>query len=461
MKLKQKVKNLSENNRIILKNTTGAFVVKGVSLLLSLFTTPAYIRYFNDNVILGVWYTLISVLTWFLNFDLGIGNGIRNNLVKAFAKNDRKEAKEIISSGVFSIGLVSLGLIVVGVVLLFSIDLNWLFNVSTNEMSYKALFLSVVCVFMAMMIRFCLTTVSSIFYALQKSAVNNFLGLCVSDLQLFFVLAFRFDSANKSIIALSVAYLVISNLPIIVAAVILFCTTLKDCRPNIKFVDKKHTKEIMNIGGVFFFCQIMYMLIANTNELLITKLFSPEYTTLYSIYYKITSLCSMIITLAMNPIWSIVTKAMIEKDFTWLNKLYKTIKLIGIGAILLQFLIVPFLQPIMNIWLRVETIQVNYVTAIAFACFGASFVYSGMLSTMVCGMSRMKLQSICYGVGVIIKFAITIIAARIFSTDWSVVVWSNALVLIPYCILQQIDLNLFFKKQLKNGIVNKTVGEEQ
>lgn len=447
MKLCEKIKNLSSNNKIILKNTFFAFLIKGAALVVSFLTTPAFIKYFNDNVILGVWYTLLSVLIWFLNFDLGIGNGIRNNLVKAFSVNDRAEVKRIISSGFFSIFWVTILSIIVGLICICLFNLNWLFNISIDAISIKTLRCSALCIFIAIMIRFFLTSVSAIFYALQKSAINDLLTLVVSIIQLIFVLVAKFDSPEKSLLMLSLAYLIISNVPLIIAGIIVFCTSLKDCRPNLRFVDKNTTKKVMSIGGIFFICQITYMLISNTNEFLITKLFSPEYTTYYSFYYKIAGLCSMVITLAMTPIWSVVTKAMAEKDYIWLNKLYRIIKIAGILAIVLQFLIIPFLQFIMDIWLGKGIVKVDYLIAIAFACFGGAFVYSGMLSTIVCGMDRMKLQSIFYVVGVIFKFSFTILMAKVFNSSWEIVVWSNAIILIPYCIAQQIDLNVFFKKK--------------
>lgn len=448
MKLIKKVKNLSQNNKIVLKNTMGAFLVKGFSLIISLATTPAFIRYFNNNVILGVWYTMLSVLIWFLNFDLGIGNGIRNTLVKALAQNDRDSARRIISSGIVSIGIITLILGGIGIFGISFIDLNWLFNIAEITISKSVLRLTTIFVFVAILIRFLLTTVTSIFYALQKSAINNFLSLCVSILQLLFVLIFRFDNAEKALKNLSIAYLVLSNLPVLIAAIILFSTTLRDCVPSIRYVDKKHSKAVLSIGSIFFICQILYMLIINTNEFLITKLFGPEYTTEYTFYYKITSLVSMLVTLAMTPIWSVITKATAEKDFLWLGKLYKIIKLAGIGLIALQFSIIPFSQFIFDIWLGADTIKIDYVTAIAFACFGGAFIYSSMLSTIVCGMAKMKLQTIFYSVGVVIKFIFVIVLSN-FTNNWNIIVWSNALILVPYCIAEQIELNVYIKKQIK------------
>ncbi len=453
MKILNRLKNLDANDKIVLRNVLFSFLIKGGALLISFLSTPAFIRFFDNNTILGVWYTMLSVLIWFLNFDLGLGNGIRNKLTKAFATGERSEVKHTLSSGFFSVGVTTIGLGVIGIGLVSLLDLNSLFNVSSELLAPKTLYLSTLCVFGAIMLRFFLTTVNSIFYAMQKSAINDFLGLLVSVLQYVFVLFARFDTAEEALVNLSVAYLLLSNIPMLVAGIVVFCTSLRDCLPSVRCIKKSYIQEVMKIGGIFFLCQVLYMLIVNTNEFLITKLFSPDATTEYTFYYKITSLISMVITLAMTPVWSIVTKAIAENNWEWLGKLYKKIKLIGILVIAAEFITVPLLQLIMNIWLQENTIKVQYLTAIAFSCFGSAFVYSSMLSTIVCGMARMKLQAICYAAGIAFKFAFVLILSN-FTSNWSIVVWSNAILLIPYCVLQQIDLNRYIRRKTNEYKIN-------
>lgn len=94
-----RLRNTGQNNKIILKNSVGAFAINGASLLVSLASAPALIHYFNNNEVLGIWFTMLSVLVWFLNFDLGIGNGIRNQLTKDLTLKDEISAKTTISSG--------------------------------------------------------------------------------------------------------------------------------------------------------------------------------------------------------------------------------------------------------------------------------------------------------------------------------------------------------------------------
>lgn len=423
-----------------MKNTILAAVVKGGSLCLSLLTTPAFIRYFGDNAVLGVWYTLLSILTWFLNFDLGIGNGIRNHLVKDLARRDKEAARMTLSSGFFSNGVTALILTVVGAAIIISLDLNQLYNIDETIISAQTLLASTLLVFAGIMLRFFLTSVSAVFYALQMSSVNNVLALCVSVLQLGFVVFVKPENPEKGLLLLSAAYTLLANLPMVAAACVLFSTKMRDCRPSVRYVRKAYIQKVMGIGAVFFVCQISYMLLVNTNEFLISNLFGPQYTTEYTFYYRLTSLISMVISLALTPMWSAVTKAMAEKNYGWVNSLYRKLKRMGLAAVLFQFAFVAVQQFVMDLWLGEDSIRINYWTAVAFACFGGVFTYSSILSTIVCGMAKMKLQMICYTVGSAVKLLSVFLLAGYFH-NWSLIVWINVAILFLYCVAEQRDLN--------------------
>ena len=439
------IRNINGNTKTIAKNAFYSFVIRGFALAISFFSTPAFIRYFQNNEVLGVWYTLLSILTWFLAFDLGVGNGIRNHLVIAIAEKKKENIKQILASGFASVIGITLILTIVGWWLICTINLNSLFNIPDNLISSEVLRKCTILVFIAIMMRFMLTTVSSIFYALQRSAVNSFLSLCVSILQFLFIIAFHYENVETALVNISWAYLLICNLPVIVAGIWVFFTDFKDCRPTIKSVTKEAAKKIMGIGLIFFFCQIFYLIIANTNEFFVSHYWSPTATADYSFYYRIIMLVSMGVSLALTPTWSMITKAYAEKNYHWVKKLYRSFQLVGYFIILAEFALVPFLQPIMDIWLGKGQLTVELSVSIAFACFGATFLYSSMLSTIVCGLAKMKLQFWCYGIGSLLKIAFIIIIARI-SSDWAWVVWSNVFILLPYCVLQQLQLNRLFAK---------------
>lgn len=142
------IRNINGNTKTIAKNAFYSFVIRGFALAISFFSTPAFIRYFQNNEVLGVWYTLLSILTWFLAFDLGVGNGIRNHLVIAIAEKKKENIKQILASGFASVIGITLILTIVGWWLLCTINLNSLFNIPDNLISSEVLRQCTILVFM-------------------------------------------------------------------------------------------------------------------------------------------------------------------------------------------------------------------------------------------------------------------------------------------------------------------------
>ena len=83
------LKKIIASNEMLLKNIIGAFVVKGGSLIISVVLLPLYLRFFGDQTVLGIWYTILSILNWVVLFDLGLGQGLRNQLPVFIEKNNQ------------------------------------------------------------------------------------------------------------------------------------------------------------------------------------------------------------------------------------------------------------------------------------------------------------------------------------------------------------------------------------
>lgn len=451
MNIVAKIKNGSEKDKVIYKNVIGAFAVKGASLILSLFTMPAYMRFFADEQILGVWFTLLSVLSWILNFDLGIGNGLRNNLTTALATGNRKAAKEYISSAYWMIGLVMLTAGSFGLIILPYISWNLVFNVNPALLSSAVLSRAVQWCFLGIVLQFFLRLISSVLYAMQMSAVNNFLALLTSALQLVFVLIAPSRTPEENLQMFAWAYVVCVNLPLLVASVGVFFGPLRDCIPGFQSFNRKKAKSVLSLGGIFFVCQVLYMLIANTNEILITRYTHPANVVEYQIYNKLFTLVATLFMLALTPIWSAVTKAIAEKDYVWIQKTKKKLLGLSLLASVLEFLVIPFLQVIVNSWLGEEAIIIDYSNAACFALFGSSMVFQSAISTIANGTGKMHVQALCYGGGILVKLIFIHFGIAI-TGNWIVIILANALILIPYCIIQNHVINCNIKCAIQDDI---------
>lgn len=430
--------NKNEKNSIVFQNLIGSFAVRGLALVISVFSMPAYIRFFNNETTLGLWFTVLSVLNWILNFDLGIGNGLRNHLTVSLTEGANGEAKGYISSAYFSIGIV---VIMATLLFFFIFDyVNWnrVFNIQENIISNHTLLNVVRIVFLGIMGQFFLKLINSVLYAMQKSFLNSFLTLCTSLITVLFLVSLPSGSNEQNMITMAVLHALAVLIPLFVATIIVFSTRrMRELKPSFKFVSKTAAKRVLSLGGVFFFVQIAYMVIVNTDNYLITIFDSANAVVEYQIYHRLFTLVGTVFSLALTPVWSAITKALAENDYHWVKKLYKRLLIFAVSGTVLEFFLIPFLQIIVNLWLGKESITVNIYVALPFAAVGSLMIWNSMLSSFACGTGKLKTQSIFYGIGAVAKVPL----AYLFVTtlgSWIGVLYADVVVLGLYCFAESI-----------------------
>lgn len=441
--------SLNEKNKIIVKNVIGSFLIRGLSLFVSLFSMPLYIKYFENQVVLGLWFTIISVLSWVLTFDLGLGNGLRNRLVETIVRNDNKESSKLISSAYAIISILSIAIIFFALIVFSKINWNNVFNIDNTIISNEVLLVAIKILFIGIMISFILKLINSILYAMQKAAINNVLALITSVLPLIYILFSPNKGIEENLISLSWINTFSICLPLLIATIIVFFfTPLKQCKPSLRNIHIKTEISIVSLGGAFFLTQIAFMIINSTNEILITNFWGPEYVVEYQIYNRIFSLVGSFFSIALTPVWSSVTRALVEKDFLWLKNLNKVLYHVGALGVIFEFLLICFLQKIIDIWLGDNSINVNYVYAIVFAVYGSLFIYNIIVTTIANGVGYLKTQLICYSVGAMLKIPLLLVAAYLFSIDWISVVGINIFIFFIFDFIQTIWLNKFIKNRI-------------
>ena len=442
---KKKYRNLSENNRIVIVNVIGAFLVKGLSMIVSFLTIPAYIIFFNGEIILGVWFTILSVVSWILNFDLGIGNGLRNHLTVAYIEKDFEEAKRLISSAYIVIGMITIIVIVISILCFDYVSWNDFFKVNKDIVSDGAMLLAVKVVFLGIVLQIFFKIISSVLYAIQKSSVNNMLSLATAVIILMAVVFSPSRDNDYNIVYMSIIYDISIIFPYIVASISVFYKKkYRVMTPSLSGVSRIHIRKVLSLGGYFFFVQILYMMIMSTNEYIISLLTSSGDVVEYKIYFQIFTLGSTIFFLALTPIWSVITKAIAENDIEWVNILYRKLFRLGGIGMLAELIIIPLLQIVFDIWLGEAVIIVNYTYAISFAALGTLMIFNAVLSSVANGMGELRTQLIVFLCGAGIKIPLAILLVKLTGT-WIGVVIATDIALLAYCLVQPITIH----RQLK------------
>ena len=102
----------NKDNKNLLFNVIGNYLVKGGAMLVSLIVMPAYMQYFESQAVLGMWFTLIQLLNWIMFLDFGIGGGIRNKIIEPLKRCDKSRVTELVSVAYISVAAIVLSLIV-------------------------------------------------------------------------------------------------------------------------------------------------------------------------------------------------------------------------------------------------------------------------------------------------------------------------------------------------------------
>lgn len=438
--------NLGKDDKRLMFNIGSAFFIKGLALLISFVSLPAYIKYFENDMILGLWFTILSVLTWVLTFDFGIGNGLRNRIVKPLQENNYKEVKEYISSSYFILGVLTIIIAILVIPLVIVLDWNKVFNISKTIIDNDLLLKVVLINMCAILLQFFMRIINSIIYALNKSAINNFLALITASSQLLFVLFYKGDSTASNLIVLSIVHLLSVILPLILITVYIFLKDLKGMSPNINHYNKDKAKIVLFNGGAIFINQILYLILTASNAFIISYFISPEQVVEYQIYYRVFILSGSLYMLALTPLWSAVTKAHVEKNYVWINKYFNLMLLGSLFVLLFQLFAILLLQIAFNLWLGDNAPTVDYLWATIFAIFGGVFILQSTVSTFAMGFNKTKLQAIMYGVAVVFKIIMVLFLTRYYQL-WIVIVFIDLVVFVPYVVVEYIDLKKILRNQ--------------
>ena len=435
----------SDRNWEVFKNILAAFGIKGCSLIISVLLLPAYLRFFQDQTILGIWYTILSVLNWVLLFDLGLGNGLRNTMPAALESGNRPALREMISTTYYLMGGLAVAIAVVGTLIIPELNWNSIFNVSVDIIENSSLSVCVEIVFLGIMLQLVLKMITSILYALQKSALVSALSMISNLIILGAVSILPSGTLEVNLKLMSVVNVIAANLPFLVCTIVIFSKKLKDCRPNLKAVKKKYVRSIFNIGISLLWLQLVFMVITSTNEFMITNFTAPEYVVDYQAYYKVFKTGAMLVSLMLTPIWSAVTKAQSQGDYRWIKRVYSIFLAASAACLALELLILPILQQIMDIWLGEETIRVDLGYAVVFAFSSAMMVAHHINTAIGNGLSYFKVQMILMTVAAVACIPVSYLLVQ-WTGSWIGVVIGTTLVIVPYEFLAPVFTYRFLNK---------------
>ena len=370
------------------KNIIAEIFLKGTSILISLILVPLTINYINVSQY-GIWLTLSSIVGWFVFFDIGLTQGLRNKFAEALAKGDSERAQIYVST-TYAVLTIIFTILWLGF-LIVNHYLNWahILNVSENMRS-EVTTLAVI-IFTYFCIQFVLNVISTIITANQQPARGSLIGVLGQVLSLIFIIILVKTTAG-SLIKLGLALCVSPILVYFAANFLLFRGPYKKYKPKFSKIKFSYTKDLFNLGIIFFVIQIAGIIQYQTANVIIARNFSTGDVTSYNIVYKYFGILSMVFTIFLTPFWSASTEAYLKNDIAWIKNSIKKYNLLNILLVTAGLIMLIFSKDIYNLWLGKGKVSIPFSLSLwgfiffNISIFGAKYVY------FLNGISALRIQ---------------------------------------------------------------------
>lgn len=429
-----------DRSKNYLSQLKGSVLYKFGAIASTFLAMPFMIKYLGVEQF-GIWATMLTLVTWVMLFDLGIGNGLKNKVSESLANEDQEAAVSYISTAYVLIGIISLLLFAI-----FLISSNWIswqsvFN--TQAVSEVTLKSSVITLSFFIFFNFWISLVNQIYHGLQKSSVVV-LGQFISNaLALSFVLLLYFYT--QSSIALMVwAY----GISIIIANMTLSFFVFrryKFLKPKISLFDRIKVNALFSLGAKFFIIQLAVLVIFMSDKILITQLIGPEHVTPYEVLFKLFSVLTIIHGLILAPLWPAFSDAYARKDLSWIRQVIKKQIIIAFLLFVCAFILAIIGPFIINVWIGKEVVA-NFTLYIMFSLFIVVSVWSNVFAYFVNSINKLSVQLYTAMAAALTNIPLSIFLVKYTDLGTTGIVLSTVISLSFFAILGPVQVYKLLKR---------------
>lgn len=421
-------------------------LTKAVNISVNLALVPLLLSFLGVEKY-GVWITIYSVVSWMNMFDLGLGNGLRLELTKAFSKKRNKEIKKLISTAYLIIGSVSLVLTILFLATNYHSDLGLLLRVSdasSIDTSKSIVFL--VISFVAILT---LKLIGVIYSSLQLVYIDSLVNVLSQIVFLCLLLFFVYFEASSLLFNVAL----ISTIPLILIYIFLslnfFIRKVPSLKVSLSSYSKNIATRIIKPGLNFFIIQICCVVLYSTDNFIIASIISPSAVTEYSISYKYFSFPFIIFSMYISTHWSSFIDALAKEDEVWIKQKLKIFNYLFL-LLVLSYIIIYFLfDIIVPIWIGDDVLEVDFVLNKLIVIYYLISSYTSIYIYVINASGKIRLQKYLYIVIALVNIPLSIILIRIFDLGSSGVILASSLCLLLLLIFMPIQSMKILNKSSK------------
>lgn len=408
MSLRKKVNTLITrgNKRSVeaKKNILGMLFLKGGNILIGLLLIPLTLNYV-DSETYGLWIALSSMVAWVHFFDIGINNGLKNNLAQALACEDYVKARKYISTTYAILTLIFIPVMFLMLIIAPMLDWSLLLNICSGQA--EGLLTSVSIIITYFCLHFIMNTINIVLLADQKPADASFRSF-VQQLFSLIIIIILTKTTQGNLINLCLGLCASPLFVVAIFNITLFRGRYKKIAPALRMVDFRLAPTLMKLGVQFFVIQIAGIIQYQMINFLILRYFGASDVTSYNIGYKYFSILTMIWGILTTPLWVAFTDAIAKNEIEWIRSILKKyfkmflvfsatgILMLGISGFVYKLWVGDAVSVSLNLsmWILVYCIVTMYSNIYVSFINGSGNL---KIQTIACCLSPLVFLGVCFG----------------------------------------------------------------
>ena len=189
---------------------------------------------------------------------------------------------------------------------------------------------------------------------------------------------------------------------------------IRDTSPAISQSKFSYTKDLFNLGLVFFIIQVAGIIQYQTANIIIARNFGTADVTSYNVVYRYFGMLYMVFNIFLTPFWSASTEAYQKNDFQWIKNGIRRYNQLNILMVIIGCLMLIFSDPVYRLWLGEGKVDVPFMLSLFGFLFFNTSMYGGKYVSFLNGISALRIQFVACIISPFLYIGLVIILIRYF-----------------------------------------------
>lgn len=363
-------------------------LAKGFQFLITLVSVPIVLRYLG-KADYGMVVTVASIVGWLAIGDFGIGLGVKNALIDAYARDDKSMAKSYVSTGLIALTLVALLLAAVFAVMFPFIPWASIIKVDSGE--YSKLEMAIAVSALLLFLSIPLNVIRQIYSAEQKEYKNalwTMVGACLGLLVLLTTVWL-----DLGIVGIVFGLYGMGFVSTFGCGIHIFIKDKRWLKPSWRSFSRSAWQRIWSGGIMFFIVQLGMVGIFQSSVIIVSSFLGVSNVPDYSVPSTLFNYIGLLVSFIVSPFWAAFGDAAMQEDWHWIKKNLRRLIRVSLSASIVLSAVLILIGPqLISRWTNGAVVP-SRTLLLVLGSYTTTMAYLSVHSVLLNGFNCLRIQA--------------------------------------------------------------------